>query len=330
MIDTETWVRVSSSNEIPHKTENLGAGFYLDQDDGFHDACLRDCNGNDRYRFTVRNQRIVYRAPLNEPYHIVKFVEPQHSLHAGGASLSMGTVTYYGGWDLALEERTGPHIDQNESITRIPEGEISIIKPDGEKIPVPGEVIKSGGTDLWILCMSMIRLDRGSPECTIRHFADGCKTCYSALTSSEIDRFAYRLGIDYGNWAMPRIAELYMGKDDSTSEMKGPLWVTHGPVVYMKNKNDFLLEARHKRSNEALLAYFIKDDKYAIESEYRFVVGGWGVLKRQAGCQQQLLLPVSHELGDLFPFHGKSENLLEAIRSPISTTNRSANCRSKK
>lgn len=330
MINTEAWARVSSSNEIPHKIENLGAGFYLDQDDGFYDARFLDCSGNDRYRFTVRNQRIVYRAPLNESCHIVKFVEPQHSLDADGASLSMGTVTYYGGWDLASEEKIGPHIDENESITRIPEGEISVIKPNGEKIPVPGEVIKSGGTDLWILCMSMIRLGRGSPECTIRHFADGGKTCYSAVTSSEIDKFAYMLGRDYGSWAMSRIAELYIEKDDSASEMKGPLWVTHGPVVYMKNKNDFLLKARRKRSNEALLAYFIKDDEYVVESEYRFVVGGWGILKRQAGCQQQILLPVSQELGDLFQIHGKSEDLLEAVRSPTSTTNRSANCRSKK
>lgn len=130
-------------------------------------------------------------------------------------------------------------------------------------------------------------------------------SCYCGLDAisyipnfhSNADEFCYRLGADIGLHCKRNLGAVYkrVYNRKYLEETHNAVNVQYGPVSYVDDKASFLNRYEYEDGTRAAMDLFVKDSRFAIEKEYRFVVSTWGELKTD-----QLLLPISDELGSFF------------------------------
>ena len=114
---------------------------------------------------------------------------------------------------------------------------------------------------------------------------------------SNADGFCYRLGTDIGSYCKRNLGAVYkrVYNRKHLGETHNAVNVQHGAVSYVDDKASFLNRYEDEDGTRAAMDLFVKDSRFAIEKEYRFVISTWGELKAD-----QLLLPISDELGSFF------------------------------
>ena len=119
---------------------------------------------------------------------------------------------------------------------------------------------------------------------------------------SIANAFSYRLGADIGSYCKRNLGAIYKRVFDREflEETQNAVHVQHGPVSYVDDKATFLNSYEYEDGTKATMDLFVKDSRFAIEKEYRFVISTWGELKAD-----QFLLPISDELGSFFTFPRK-------------------------
>ena len=144
-------------------------------------------------------------------------------------------------------------------------------------------------TDFWLYCTSI------DPRLTRKRVEQMKKTCPKYNYMTKIDNpaaFAQQLGHDFGTHIEP---DNHLKCDSPTWNMIASaanrqlgqtndyyIFVDHGPVIYLKKEkqSEFINRAVKRvqgitgcpSEEEATIALFLKDPKYEVQQEYRFVV----------------------------------------------------------
>ena len=297
------------------------------------DVCSIETNGLlvaipdlDNLGFTVSTHRAIFdRNTGNESSgFLVKFTEKKYSLQKKNSSIQLATAGYFRGENTS-DYRDKPtekeaHIDPDESVVSVPDGVYSInIAPGSDPRPTPVPSRALYAEDNWLFCMSFIKHDDpdGSLN-TIKSFLDFGRSRYSVIRNEDIDEFAFLLGICYGLEVAPRVWDVYYlgetpggtpGFYEYLAESGYQLQVTHGRVKYLDDPSDFVRKHAQDLNGRTHLSNFVKRTKYSYQSEYRFVINGWGPLKTQ-----KTLVPLREDISKLFSAHGRTEDLFSTLR----------------
>lgn len=276
--------------------------------------------------FTVSTHRAVFDSNTgNESSEfLVKFTEKKYRLQKKDSSIQLATAGYFRGEDPS-DYRDNPteeeaHIDPHESVVYVPRGMYSInIAPGGDSRPVPVPVRALYTEDNWLFCMSVIRYsDPDGSLDTVKNFLNFGRSRYSVIRNEDIDEFAFLLGIRYGLEVAPRVGDVYYlgetpggnpGFYEDLAESGYQLQVIHGRVKYLDDPSDFVRKHTQDFKERMYLSNFVKRTKYSYQSEYRFVIHGWGRLKIQ-----KTLVPLKEDIRKLFSEHGRTEDLFSTLR----------------
>ena len=181
-------------------------------------------------------------------------------------------------------------------------------KPDEREFPVtvPISEFTTESGPRWIISMS-----RSSYPCcdeqgastdhleTYKYFNQCGLDAVSYISDfhSNADGFCYRLGTEIGSHCKRNLRAIYtrVYNRKFLEEVQNSVYVQHGPVSYVDDKAVFLNRYEDEDGTRATMDLFVKDSRFAIEKEYRFVISTWGELRAD-----QLLLPMSEELRSFF------------------------------
>lgn len=276
--------------------------------------------------FTVSSTQVVFDEyeTVGSSNFLVKFTDEEYSLRQEGSRLQLGTAGYYRGEgpDCYRDEpkEDDAHIDRQESAIHIPRGAYAIstrLGSDPTPKPVLLRVLPS--EDNWMFCTSAIGfggLDQALN--TTKKFIDHGRSAYSVIERDDIEEFAFLLGLRYGLDASTRIGEIYYlgntpggvpGLYENNKEYDYLLQVFHGRVKYVDDPSEFILKYARDDDMKCLLPSFIKRTKFSYQSEYRFIIHGWGHLRIQ-----KTLLPLEKDIRRMFSSHGRTRDLFEKLQ----------------
>lgn len=276
--------------------------------------------------FTVSSTQVIFDeyAKIGSSNFLVKFTDEEHSLRQEGSCLQLGTAGYYRGEgpDGYRDEpkEDDAHIDRQESAVHVPRGAYAIstcLGGDPTPKPMPLRVLPC--EDNWMFCTSAIRfMDLDQALNTTRKFIDHGRSAYSVIERDDIEEFAFLLGIRYGLDASTRIGEIYYlgdtpggvpGLYENNKECDYLLHVFHGRVKYVDDPSEFVLRYARGDDMKCLLPSFLKRTKFSYQSEYRFIIHGWGHPKIQ-----KTLLPLEEDIRRMFSSHGRTKDLVERLQ----------------
>lgn len=293
----------------------------------FEENHLKVCVPNpENPTFTVLNTEVIFNdyAKNVSTDFLVKFTNEKHRIYQENSSLQLGTAGYYRGEspdgyrDEPKEDNA--HIDRQESAIHVPKGAYAISTRLGSD-PTPKPVLLRVLTceDSWMFCTSAIGLrDLDQALNTTKKFIDHGRSAYSVIERDDIEEFAFLLGLRYGLDASTRIGEIYYlgdtpggvpGLYENNKECNYLLRVFHGRVKYVDDPSEFVLKYARDDDMKRLLPSFVKRTKFSYQSEYRFIIHGWGHPKIQ-----KTLLPLEKDIRRMFSSHGGTKDLFERLQ----------------
>ena len=177
-----------------------------------------------------------------------------------------------------------------------------------DPITLPIQSFETENGMAWILSMSMV-----SHECCPKHgemfeslesfqyFKRDGKDAVSFISDFQhkADDFCCRLGAEFGVYCKENLAGIYkrIYNHKMLQETDNAVMVIHGPVTYVDSKSAYLNRYDDPDGTRSVMSLFVKDSKFAIEQEYRFVILPWGEPKAE---HVQMILPISTTLGEFF------------------------------
>ena len=237
---------------------------------------------------------------------LIKYSEEQYSpvSPTSTGTLQLGAPSLYKSREESCEETSGLVADSTEGTYR---EDISWTKHGGKGMEnwknkvtksIPGVRGNVEGyfrwklqIGFWLYCTSI------DPRLNSKRIEQMKRTCPKYNYMTKIDKpsaFAERLGHNFGTQIEPDnyfkcdYPTLYRHVISSTlREQSGQLndyfiYVDHGPVIYLEEERtqDFINYAKEKSQGftnyaseeETIIALFLKDPKYKVQQEYRFVV----------------------------------------------------------
>lgn len=107
------------------------------------------------------------------------------------------------------------------------------------------------------------------------------------------DDSCFQIGAEFGMYCKKLLVEVYnrVYNHKTLQEEDKSLIVIHGPIVYVDNKDDYFNRYDYEDGTRSVMSLFVKDFKFTIEQEYRFVI-----LPCEEPILDQVILPIS----DLF------------------------------
>ncbi len=235
---------------------------------------------------------------------LIKYSEEQYSpvSPTSTGTLQLGAPSLYKSHEESGKETSGLVVDNSE-------GEITETLNWSRQGSQPMEVLKKSLTDsmpglrgnlkveitrevesdFWLYCTSI------DPRLTCKRVEQMKKTCPKYDYMTQIDKpaaFANQLGHDFGKQIEPNenlkcdSPTLYMIASAANRKLRQTndyyIFVDHGPVIYLKEEKqaefiNYAVERVHgitgrPSEEEATIALFLKDPKYEVQQEYRFVV----------------------------------------------------------
>ena len=229
--------------------------------------------------FNVFAEPLPVRREDDSLHMLVKFTEPKFALNLAD-SLSLATPEYYrtmNSWD--------GRIDDQEAVIETKHPHWIMIN-DRPFWCLSSSVSYNAG---WLFCVSNLRNDAAGDQLRQHFFERGLWSLTSLR--SDIKRFAFQLGADFGRFGLAN-RNIYKKQSGDFTDDKSVL-VVYGSVLYMEDRAEFL--KAYPEEYRSILGHFVKRKEFAVQREYRFLIAGWG----KPQCPQ-ILLPISMELRELF------------------------------
>lgn len=260
---------------------------------------------------------------------LAKFTKRQFAPRVCG-SLSIITPTYY---------RDGPNCGENPKSNNMSdprEGMAAFDCTDREVtlvLPAKGNIrersitaeLKSFETEqseAWIVSMSKAQKSFSKETGIVyahrrvyQHFRkQGLDAVSFILDFPAIaDEFCFRLGAEFGEFCRHNMESVYekMYNREILEKSQNEIVVQHGPVMYTDHKGEFLLRYSQEDGTRSTMSLFLKDSKFSVEQEYRFLLTTWGKPR-----SNQVILPITETLEAFFtdPYQNSASG--ESERSP--------------
>ena len=242
-----------------------------------------------------------------------KFTRRQFALRTCG-SLSIITPTYY-----RDDSSCGGNSDSND-MSDPREGmasfdctdrEVTLVLPgkgDTNERSITAELtsFETEQSEAWIVSMSNAQKSFSKQTGTTyahhgayRHFREQGLEAVSFISDfpAHASEFCFRLGAEFGEFCRHRMASVYEGIYDPRllREDGNAIVVQHGPVTYTDDKGSYLSRFSHQDGTRSTMNLFVKDSKFSVEQEYRFLLTTWEKPK----CNQ-VILPITETLEAFF------------------------------
>jgi len=268
----------------------------------------RSCTVDNRFTVHVFG----YKVDADDDGGLVKFTSKEHGPSFTN-TISLGTPEFY------RRDRTAVQPDgsvdpfsegvdpfEAEFVIESPGAEVTVSMESGASSPAA--INRLGYNPGWIFCVAKSMRNPDFSE-TVEYFREQGHELMTPLRAPATV-VAARLGCDFGRYGIPNIEVFSFVESMDTLRATGNgVVVLHGPVQYTE------ASTRHTRLHQlatapvsplaALEAVFTKQDKFARECEYRFLVCGWGPPR-----EKQVILPLGQPMRDVFAA-GPARNLLE-------------------
>lgn len=250
---------------------------------------------------------------MNKCRGLVKYTKPEHDMFKTG-DICLGHPSVYRGEDLPAKQRVDKHYyDEDESSISYRPGRDfrAEVMRDGKCIAViKQEHIKGKIKHHWdnylLYCMSMsFKGEPASGGGELRNrFGNKGVTSYVAFPSEHVGFMALELGALFGAYSWGNLGQVYdkLLKRELLEETGNGILVYHGPVLYVKDRNQWLHNTgvmKDERLHKIILS-FVKPMEYSVEKEYRFCIIGPGLHKSKT----RVIAPITTEFMGLAKYRG--------------------------